>query len=232
MLHACAVSCELSLRTQHSTFNLQYSIFNIQTSFKRGHPNPLRAHGAWIYLFAAIGAGAVVGADNGIEPPLLVGTGYVGVYRAMAAVSVGIEQRRQQFTSGVGLAVGSSLLATWLGADVRFLLPELLAIFPATATLLLEERVGYLARSTLVSGVSALVLAAPSVALAGGVSVQQAALLCGMLWFVFCWRTLRIAAPLRVNTAWDREQLRRQGLFEAALAAIWSIATAIVVRSV
>ena len=71
------------------------------------HVDPMRAHGAWIYLFASITAGALVGTGHAIELPMLVGTGFAGAYLVTAAISVGVRRRMRQLVFGGTLMVGA-----------------------------------------------------------------------------------------------------------------------------
>jgi len=192
--------------------------------------NPMRAHGAWVYLFAAIGSGTVVGADHGVEIPLLVGTGFIGGFQVMAGIAIGLRQKQRQILIGLLWATVTSLAALWLGANPPFLAIALLAILPGTATILYEQRRGWLATETLVVGVTALAFAAPVVAVAGGTSVARGALLFGLLWPFFFWRTLRIARRLAKDPVWIPEELKRQGLREAVHAALWAIAVGVTLR--
>lgn len=196
------------------------------------HPNPMRAHGAWIYLFASVGAGTIVGADGGIERMLLVGTGFIGAFQVFSAFAVGTTRNRRQILVGCGWAAFTFLTALAFGAHVDFLAVAAFSIVPAALAIVLAKQVGYLSRSTLASGLAALSLAAPTVAVAGGVSVGRSLLLFLLLWPFFCWRTWRIAAPLRETSAWNRAKLKQQGLREAAYVALWSLAAAIFVRTV
>jgi len=194
------------------------------------HPDPMRAHGAWVDLFAAIGGGALVGAERGVEPALLVGTGFAGAFLVVAAVSVGVKRRLRQTLVGAGLALLAPLLALWLGAEPGFLVVMGCAAVVGAAAITLERSVGLLSRSTLIVGIAALALAAPASAVAGGAGAVRAALLFGLLWPVFAWRSLRVAATLPVGHPWNREELRARGLREAAIAALWTLFVAIGLR--
>ena len=197
------------------------------SAISRARPDPRQAHGAWVYLFAAVGAGAIVGAGRGLEAALLVGTGFVGAFLATAAVTVGPRRKRRQLLVGLATAIAAPLLALWLGADRAFLYILALACLPAILAVFLAARLGFLSRSALTTGIAALALAAPAAALAGGSSVLHAALVFLFLWPFFSWRSLRLAAPLEAGGKWDREQLRARGLREASIAALWSLAVAV-----
>ena len=47
-------------------------------TFVRHNFDPLRFHGAWVYLCVAVAAGAMLGRGYGVERAMLVGTGFVG----------------------------------------------------------------------------------------------------------------------------------------------------------
>ena len=201
------------------------------TSFvERGQPDPKRAHGAWIYLFASVGAGALVGAGERVEPLMLVGTGFVAAFLVAAGLSAGARRHGRQIVAGTALAALAPLTALWLGARPEFLVLAAAAVPIAVAAVVLEKKLGFLSRSALVSGIAALAMAAPVVAAAGGTTVARSALLFGSLWPFYCWRTLRIAAPLRAGAPWDPEKLRARGLREAAIAAVWTLVVAIAWR--
>ena len=197
---------------------------------EQGRPDPKRAHGAWIYLFASVGAGALVGADDRVEPLMLVGTGFVAAFLVAAGISAGARRHGSQILAGATLALLAPLGALWMGARPAFLLPAAIAVPTAVAAVVLENRRGFLSRAALISGIAALAMAAPVVAAAGGTTVGRGMLLFGCLWPFYCWRTLRVAAPLRAGGTWDREKLREQGLREAAVAAVWTLAVAVTWR--
>jgi hypothetical protein len=190
----------------------------------------MRAHGAWIYLFASIGAGALVGAQRGVEPAMLVGTGFVGVFLVIAALAAGLQRKGRQILVGASLATLGPLGALGLGAQPAFLMVAALAILPAVSAVVLARKTGPLSPTTLVVGIAALTLSAPVTAVAGGASLQRGAVLFGLLWPFYCWQTLRVAASLPVEAAWDRQVLRARGLREAALAAVWALAVAMGLR--
>lgn len=196
----------------------------------QGHPDPVRAHAAWIYLFASIASGALVGANHGVEPAMLAGTGFVGAFLVTAAISVGARRKVRQILVGASLAALAPVGALWLDAEPVFLAVAALAVLPAVAAVVLEKTLGFLSPTTLVVGIAALALAAPVAAVAGGASVERGALLFGLLWPFFSWRTLRVAAPLAGGAAWDREELRSRGLREAAIAGGWTVAVALSLR--
>lgn len=196
----------------------------------KNHPDPMRAHGAWIFLFASVASGAIVGAEHGVEPPLLAGTGFVGAFLVGSSISVGPRRKLRQLLLGTGLAAVAPLAALWLGAEPVFITVAVFATVPAVAAIILARSLGFLSPAALVTGIAALALAAPVVALAGDASVVRAALLFCLLWPFFCWRTLATAASLAAGSAWNRQALRERGLREAAIAATWTAAVTISLR--
>jgi len=202
----------------------------VQDKSYQGRPDPLRAHGAWVYLFASVGAGALVGAEHGVEVPMLVGTAFAGGFLVAAAVAAGMRRKGRQVLVGVALIVLSPLVALWLGADRGFLTVAACAGVPAILALVLEKTRGFLSASAMTAGIAALVMAAPTAAVAGGASLEHAAWLVALLTPVYSWRSLRIARPLHRGGTWDRVALRARGLREAALAAIWALAVALALR--
>ena len=75
----------------------------------------MRAHGAWVYLFASVAAGALVGAERGVERAMLVGTGFAGAFLVTAALVTGGRRKGRQVLVGSALAVLTPLAALWLG---------------------------------------------------------------------------------------------------------------------
>ena len=189
----------------------------------KGTVDPIRAHGAWVYLFASIGGGALLGSRGGVEPALLVGTGYAGAFLLVSALAVGPRRKLRQLGVGAALVVVAPLLALWAGAAPIFVTFSATAVVPAAGAVLLARRCGYLSSAALAVGIAAVVWAAPAVALAGRASAASATLLFVLLWLFFGWRSLRVAAPLRATTSWDRSDLRARGLREAGLAAVWTL---------
>jgi len=196
----------------------------------RPAPDPLRAHGAWVYLFVSVGAGALLGAGRGVEPALLVGTGFAGGFLCAAALVVGARRRRRQLLVGCATAFLAPLAALALGAEPAFLVLTAGAALPAVGAVLLASRFGFLSRAAVVTGIAALVLAAPAAAVSGGASASRAAVLFLLLWPFYCWRSMRLAEPLEAGARWDRDELRARGLREAGIAALWTLAVAVGLR--
>ena len=88
----------------------------------RAFPDPIRAHGAWVYLFTSVGAGAMVGAQRGVETAMLVGTGFAGGLLGAAAVAVGLRGKARQLAIAGAAFLPGPLVALWLGAERGFLL--------------------------------------------------------------------------------------------------------------
>ena len=196
----------------------------------QSHPDPMRAHGAWVYLFASVGSGAIVGASFGVERAMLAGTGFVGAFLTTAAISVGARRKRRQMLSGASLAIIAPLLALWFDANPHFLTVAAFAAPVAVAAVLLEKKLGFLSTPALIAGIGAISLAAPVVAVAGGASILRGGLLFGLLWPFYSWRALHVAAPLVAGATWERNELRSQGLREAGIAAMWTLAVALSLR--
>ena len=93
------------------------------------------------------------------------------------------------------------------------------------------HRKGFLATSSVILGTAALALAAPAAALSAGAQGLAAAVLYGLPWPFFCWRTLRVASDLRADRPpGERPNVRQRGLREAAVAAAWALMAVIFVR--
>ena len=189
----------------------------------RTAPDPVRAHGAWIFLFAAIGAGSMAGSRGRVEPALIVGTGFVGAFLCRAALAVGLRRKVRQLIVGAAVAILAHFAAHLLGAPSSYLYVAALATVPAVGAVVSSERYGFLSTTALTAGIAALTLAAPAAAVAGGASLIRAAGLYGLLWPFFTWRSLRIAAALKSGERWTVEELKSRGLHEAAAAALWAL---------
>ncbi len=192
--------------------------------------DPMRAHGAWIYLFASVAAGALVGAERGLEPAMLVATGFVGAFLVTAAIARGVRRKGRQTLVGASLAALAPLAALWLGAEPSFLVVAAIAALPAVAAVVLAKRLGFLSHAAVVMGIAALAMAAPVTAVAGGATALRSAVLFGLLWSFFCRQSLRVSAALAAGGAWDRKALRARGLREAAITAVWALVVAVSLR--
>jgi hypothetical protein len=189
----------------------------------RAHPDPIRAHGAWVYLFCAVFAGVLVGARGRIEPALMVGTAFAGCFLAGGALAYGARRKWRRLVGGLALATVSGAGALLLGANSLFLVVAVCAAIPTVAAIVLARELGSLSAWTLMAGVGALAMAAPAAAAAGGASLTESALLLMLLWPFYAWRSLEVARPLLESGHWDVVALRRRGLREAWLAALWTV---------
>lgn len=189
--------------------------------------DPLKFHGAWIVLFAAVGAGALAGAGRSVELGLLVGTSFAGGFLCAAALTSPSRRRARNLAVGSLLAAASLAGALALRADTRFLWIIAAAALTALVASLAALRLGFLSRTALVTGLAALTLAAPAAALAGGVGLRWCALLFFALWPFYCWRSLMIAERMRGSVTWDRAVLRKRGLREAAYTALWTLGVSV-----
>jgi hypothetical protein len=184
-------------------------------------PDPLRAHGAWVYLIVSILAGAVTVRDRGWAAALLAGAGFVGVF--LLASSLAIAGRRAavaRFMVGLFLSLSSPLVALAIGADRSFLVMSLVAIPPALAAAYFANRHGFLSPGALAFGVTALVVAAPAAATAGGASPRPALVLLAVLAPFYFWRTWRLAREF--GPGWTQQRIKRRGLLESAIALAWA----------
>jgi hypothetical protein len=192
-------------------------------------PDPLRAHGAWVYLIVSILAGALAVDDRGVVPALLAGSGFVGVFVLAGSLAIfGRRRTRRRLTLGLLLTLGTPLLALGLGADPSFLVISLLALPPVAGAAYFANRRGFLSPGALACGVAALVVAAPTAASAGGAPAPVALLMLAILNPVFSWRTWRLARAL--GQGWTKERLQRRGLLESVWAVGWATLAVIVIR--
>ncbi len=184
-------------------------------------PDPLGAHGAWVYLVVSVLAGALTAAGGGSLPALLAGGGMVGVF--VLAGSLAVSGRRAvlaRLLVGLAAAIGSSLLALGLGAEPSYLVVGLLAVPAALAASWFAAREGFLSPGALAFGVSALAVAGPAAARAGGASLSSVFLLLAILTPFYFWRTWRLAKAL--GSGWTKRRLQRRGLLESTLAVAWA----------
>ncbi len=192
-------------------------------------PDPLRAHGAWVYLIVSILAGVLTVEVRGFAAALVAGSGFVGVFVLASSLAiVGRRAVRRRFVAGLLLTVGGPLLAVGLGADRSFLIVGLAAIPPALAAARFASTGGFLSPGALVCGVTALVVSAPAAASAGGASLLRALLILAVLAPFYSWRTWRLARKL--GRGWTRERFLRRGLVESAVAVAWAAAAVAVIR--
>ena len=186
-------------------------------------PDPARAHGAWVYLIVSVLAGALSVGGRGFLPALLSGIGFAGVFLAASSLALmGKPTFLRRCLIGILLATLAPCLALQLGADPTFFVLGLVAIFPAALSGYFAERHGFLSPAALAFAVTALVVAAPSAACAGGASIQRGLLLLAFLAPFFAWRTYVLRRSM-VGPGWTRARLRRRGLQESAYALGWTV---------
>ena len=192
-------------------------------------PDPLRAHGAWVYLAVSIAAGTLTAGDRGYLPALLAGGAFAGAFVAagsLAAVRRGVAVRR--LALGLLVLIGSTYLAVRLGADRIFLPVSLLAAPPVVAAAYFAWRNSFLSPGALAWGVMPLAVSAPVAASAGGAPPAVALLMLATLAPFYFWRTWRLARAL--GPGWNRERFERQGLIESALAVAWGAVAVVAAR--
>jgi hypothetical protein len=191
---------------------------------RRTLPDLAHSHGAWVVLFASVGAGALVSrSDRGLRDPW-AGTACAGGYLAVAAFAAGVRQHPRRALGGTMLAISSAALARYSGADPRWAWALGASAAAAFACIVVAKQRGVLSRAALVLGLAALTMAAPTAALANGTDWRTACLLLLALWSFSAWRSLRLASELRRGPAWKLERFRARGLREAAFMAVWSLA--------
>jgi hypothetical protein len=201
----------------------------VKAHLPRHVPDPARAHGAWVYLGVSVLAGALTEAGQGVAPALLVGLGYAGVFLLGSSVALRPGRWRGRFALGLVLALAGPGAALLLGADPAFLAYAALAVFPAGMAAWCAVRRGFQSPLALAFGVTALTVAAPAAACAGGASRRLGWILLALLVPFFVWRTWRLRVRLTTRKGWTRAGLRAEGLREAALALAWTaIALAVV----
>jgi hypothetical protein len=187
----------------------------------------LRAHGAWVYLIVSVLAGAATVWDRDWVAALLAGTGFSGVLVLVSSLAIaGRPATIARFVVGLLLGLGSPSLAIALGADRSFLVVGLIAIPPAVVAAHFASKGGFLSPGALSFAVSALVVAAPAAASAGGASTRSAFVLLSALAPLFFWRTWRLARVF--GPGWTQARLQRRGLLESGVALVWaSVAVAV-----
>lgn len=192
-------------------------------------PDPLRAHGAWVYLLASILAGTLTVGGRGLAPALATGGCFLGIFVSASSVAhVGRRGAILRLSLGLLLTTAFLAAALELGADRSFFAVALLTLPPLFFAAISAQTRGFLSPSALCSGVTALAVAAPAVACAGGASRRSVAFVLMALAPFFFWRTWRLAQTL--GRGWTRPRLRRRGLLESALAVGWAILVGIAIR--
>jgi hypothetical protein len=186
-----------------------------------------------VYLVISVVAGALTGLREGALRALLVGIGFAGVFLIAGGIAVRARRQRiRRIVLGGALAVAAPLGARVLGGDARFLAYGLVAIIPAGLAGYLGERLGYLSSPPLAFAVTALVVAAPSSACAGGATPLRSWLLLALLAPFFAWRTWRTREMIRGEKGWTRERLKVQGWREAGWALGWTVLSVVAIHLV
>jgi hypothetical protein len=200
------------------------------SQWPRHPPDPVRAHGAWVYLGVSVLAGTASVGQAGMLRAVLAGTGYAGLFLLVSAVAVPGRRRAARLASGLALAALAPPGALALGASPNFLAYALVAAFPAGLAVAFALRRGFLSPPALAFAVSTLSVAAPCAARAGGATPQQAWILQGMLLPFFVWRTWTVRSRLDGQSGWSRARLRAAGLREAGYALGWGALALVAAR--
>ncbi len=159
---------------------------------------------------------------RGFLPALLSGVGFAGVFLTASSLAlVGKPTFLRRVLLGILVATLAPILALQLGANPSFFLLGMVAIFPAALSGYFAERHGFMSPAALAFAVTALVVAAPSVACAGGASLQRGLLLLAFLAPFFAYRTYILRRAM-VGPGWSRARLRRRGLLESGYAIAWT----------
>lgn len=199
--------------------------------FAGHHFDPLRFHGAWIYLCVAVAAGTLIGHNHGVERGMLVGTGFVGGFMFLGALTARSTRRGREAIIGAVLMLVMPIGAFLLGGSNSFLWVIGGAALLAAGALVVAHRKGFLATSSVALGTAALSMAAPAAAIGAGANSLAAFVLYGMLWPYFCWRTLAVSHDRKApRPLGKRPNLRQRGLREAALVTSWAFVAVVVVR--
>jgi hypothetical protein len=192
-------------------------------------PDPLRAHGAWVYLVVCILAGGLVVPDGDLAAALLAGSGFVGMFVLAGAVAVaGRGAALARSAVGLLLVAGAVVLALRFGARPWFGAVAAAAGLPALVAAWFARRQGFLSPGALSYGVTALVVSAPVAAWAGGATDGLALAIFASLAPVFFWRTWRLARAM--GPGWTKAQFQRRGLLESALAVAWAALAVVALR--
>ena len=186
-------------------------------------PDPARAHGAWVFLLLSVLAGSITSARGGFAMAILAGAGFGGVFLLASAAAIrGKPGCVKRATIGLILSALSPICALALQADPLFLSHGAVAILPAALSGYFAEKYGFQSALTLTFAVTALVVAAPATACAGGASPLRAWTLLLLLVPFFAWRTCAIRRRIGRGDVRGRTALKRQGMIEAGLAIVWT----------
>jgi len=199
-----------------------------------------RAHGAWVDLVVAVGAGAACAGGPGAVPALAAGTGVAGAFLVLGAAfgrgaEIGRALRepasRRVIALGALVAAAGTLAALVLGAPPEFLAWQLGAAPLAGVALLAARRLGRLSAPALLFGCAAIAVAAPAAAIAGGASTRHAVGLLLALAPFFGWRALALGRRIGHGEALRGPGLRAAGLREARLAAGFALLVTAALRA-
>ncbi len=190
----------------------------------RRMPDPAGAHGAWVYLALSILAGALTALGKGFLPALLAGVGFAGIFICASALALlGKPGMGKRLAKGLPLAILAPVVALYLGAPPTYLGYSLVALFPAALSGYYAETHGFASAGALSFAVAALVLAAPSAACAGGVSLHTNLFLLLFLTPFFAYRTWIVRDAITNTKGWTKAKLKRQGYMEAAYGVGWTL---------
>jgi hypothetical protein len=192
--------------------------------WSRRMPDPVGAHGAWVYLALSILAGSLTALGTGFLPALLAGVGFAGVFLCASALALrGKPGMGKRLAKGLPLAILAPAVALYLGAQPTFLGYGVVAFFPAALSGYYAETRGFASAGALSFAVAALVVAAPAAACAGGVSLQANLLLLFLLAPFFAYRTWLVREAITTTKGWSKAKLKRQGYMEAIFGVAWTL---------
>ncbi|HGY91214.1 MAG TPA: hypothetical protein ENK43_08595 [Planctomycetes bacterium] len=187
-------------------------------------PDPLRAHGALVFLTLSSLAGLLTALGRGRWAGLGAVAAFAGVFLLASALAVGQSTRRRRRAGwGLALALVGPVAASWLGADSGWIVFALAAVFPAGLAGYFGQSLGFQSQPALAMAVTALVLAAPSGACAGGATLAEGALLFALLTPVFVWRAVGIRRNLSRPGRVTKAEIRKRGWQEAIWALGWTL---------
>ncbi len=190
----------------------------------RAIPDPARAHGAWVYLLLSMLAGVLSSIGEGALAAAGAGLGYAGVFVAASSFAPKAAATRiRRLGVGLALAILGPALSLVLGAPPFFLSIGMVALAPTLLAGYYGTRQGFQSAPALGFAIAALAVAAPSAACAGGASAWQGLILLALLVPFFAWRSLRLRRLLAAHVVSGRAAIRREGLREALLGAIWTL---------
>ena len=188
------------------------------------YPDPVRAHGVWVFLSLSVLAGSLSAAGAGFRPALLAGLGFAGAFLAASALAIGWKRGRRRLFIGIGCASLAPAASLLMGARPTFFLYGIVALGPALLSAWFSSKRGVQSPLALAMGVCAIAVAAPSAACAGGATIPRSLVLLAMLLPFFVWRSLLIRARLPEYSGGGRQALRRVGQREAVFATLWTAA--------